>query len=57
MPGSSVGTLAEMRALVALARAGQVLEIPVQTRPLHDAQRSLDDLKHGRIVGRVVRRP
>ena len=46
-----------MRALVALARAGQVLEIPVQTRPLHDAQRSLDDLKHGRIVGRVVRRP
>jgi D-arabinose 1-dehydrogenase-like Zn-dependent alcohol dehydrogenase len=55
--GSSVGSLAEMRALVALARDGQVPEIPVQTRPLHDAQRTLDDLKHGRIVGRVVLQP
>lgn len=55
--GSFVGTLDEMRALVALARDGRVPEIPVQTRPLHDAQRTLDDLKHGRIVGRVVLRP
>ena len=55
--GSFVGTLDEMRALVALARDGRVPEIPVQTRPLHDAQRTLDDLKHGRIVGRVVLQP
>lgn len=55
--GSSVGSLAELRALVALAREGHVPEIPVQTRPLEEAQRSLDDLKHGRIVGRAVLQP
>jgi propanol-preferring alcohol dehydrogenase len=46
-----------MRALVALAREGRVTEIPVQTRPLEEAQRTLDDLKQGRVVGRVVLTP
>jgi D-arabinose 1-dehydrogenase-like Zn-dependent alcohol dehydrogenase len=55
--GSYVGSLDEMRALVALAREGRVTEIPVQTRPLEDAQRTLDDLKQGRVVGRVVLKP
>jgi D-arabinose 1-dehydrogenase-like Zn-dependent alcohol dehydrogenase len=55
--GSSVGSLAELGALVALAREGHVPEIPVQTRPLHEAQRALDDLKDGRIVGRAVLQP
>jgi D-arabinose 1-dehydrogenase-like Zn-dependent alcohol dehydrogenase len=55
--GSYVGSLDEMRALVALAREGRVTEIPVQTRPLEEAQRTLDDLKQGRVVGRVVLKP
>ncbi|HEV8315353.1 MAG TPA: alcohol dehydrogenase [Burkholderiaceae bacterium] len=55
--GSFVGSLGEMRALMALAREGRVPEIPVQTRPLHEAQRTLDDLKQGSVVGRVVLQP
>jgi D-arabinose 1-dehydrogenase-like Zn-dependent alcohol dehydrogenase len=55
--GSYVGSLEEMRSLVALAREGQVSEIPVQTRALEEAQRTLDDLKQGSVVGRVVLRP
>ena len=55
--GSYVGSLQEMQALVALAREGRVTEIPVQTRALEDAQRTLDDLKAGRVVGRVVLKP
>jgi alcohol dehydrogenase/propanol-preferring alcohol dehydrogenase len=55
--GSFVGTLQEMRELVALARDGRAPEIPVQVRPLEEAQRTLDDLKHGRVVGRVVLQP
>ncbi|HYH22604.1 MAG TPA: alcohol dehydrogenase [Azospirillum sp.] len=55
--GSYVGTLAEMRELVDLAKAGQVQEIPVQTRSLDGVQQALDDLKGGRVVGRAVIKP
>ena len=55
--GSFVGSLEEMRELVALARDGRVPEIPVQVRALEEAQRTLEDLKQGRVVGRVVLRP
>jgi D-arabinose 1-dehydrogenase-like Zn-dependent alcohol dehydrogenase len=55
--GSFVGSLEEMRQLVALAREGKVGEIPVQVRALEEAQRTLEDLKQGKVVGRVVLRP
>jgi propanol-preferring alcohol dehydrogenase len=52
--GTFVGTLAEAHEMLALARAGKVAPTPVSERPLAAAQQSLDDLRHGRIVGRVV---
>jgi D-arabinose 1-dehydrogenase-like Zn-dependent alcohol dehydrogenase len=55
--GSFVGSLPEAEEMMALVRAGKVDPIPVQTRPLSDANRTLDDLRHGRIVGRVVLTP
>jgi D-arabinose 1-dehydrogenase-like Zn-dependent alcohol dehydrogenase len=55
--GSFVGSLPEAEEMMALVRAGKVDAIPVQTRPLSDANRTLDDLRHGRIVGRVVLTP
>jgi alcohol dehydrogenase/propanol-preferring alcohol dehydrogenase len=55
--GSFVGSLQEMHALAALARDGRVPAIPVHTRRLEEAQRTLDDLKAGRVVGRVVLQP
>jgi D-arabinose 1-dehydrogenase-like Zn-dependent alcohol dehydrogenase len=55
--GSFVGSLAELRKLVALARAGKLREIPVETRPLADAQKTLDDLRGSRVIGRAILKP
>jgi alcohol dehydrogenase, propanol-preferring len=55
--GTFVGTLAEAREMLDLARAGRVPPVPITERPLAAAQASLDDLRHGRIVGRVVLGP
>jgi D-arabinose 1-dehydrogenase-like Zn-dependent alcohol dehydrogenase len=52
--GTFVGTLAEAHEMLALARAGKVPPVPITERPLAAAQASLDDLRNGRIVGRVV---
>ena len=52
--GTMTGTLAEAEEMMALARAGQVPPVPIIERPLGAAQASLDDLRHGRVVGRVV---
>jgi D-arabinose 1-dehydrogenase-like Zn-dependent alcohol dehydrogenase len=55
--GSYVGTLTEMHELMDLVRAGKVPPIPVKTRPLGDVQAALDDLRAGKVVGRVVLKP
>jgi D-arabinose 1-dehydrogenase-like Zn-dependent alcohol dehydrogenase len=52
--GSYVGTLAELKELVTLVRNGQVPPIPVHERPLEDANSVLDELRQGRVLGRVV---
>jgi D-arabinose 1-dehydrogenase-like Zn-dependent alcohol dehydrogenase len=55
--GSFVGSLPEAEEMMALVRAGKVDAIPVETRPLSDANKTLDDLRNGRITGRVVLTP
>ena len=55
--GSYVGTLAEAQEMMALVREGKIDPIPVQTRPLDQASRTLDGLRQGKIVGRVVLTP
>lgn len=52
--GSYVGTLEELEELVALVRDGRVRPIPVRERPLEDANSVLDELRQGRVLGRVV---
>jgi alcohol dehydrogenase len=52
--GTLTGTLAEAREVLELARAGKITPIPTSDRPLEEAQAALDDLRAGRIVGRVV---
>ena len=52
--GSHLGSLAELKAVVALAREGKLKPIPIETRPLSEVSRTLDELKAGKIVGRVV---
>jgi alcohol dehydrogenase, propanol-preferring len=52
--GTLVGTLEDAREMLALARAGKVPPVPITERPLQEAQATLDDLRNGRIIGRVV---
>jgi D-arabinose 1-dehydrogenase-like Zn-dependent alcohol dehydrogenase len=52
--GVLTGTLAQARELMALARAGKAPSIPIVERPLSEAQASLDDLRAGRVAGRLV---
>src|SRR4029079_9923058 len=51
--GTLTGTLQEANELMALARGGRISSLPIEERPLAAAQQSLDDLRAGRVVGRV----
>ncbi len=55
--GSFVGSLPETEEMMAIVRAGKVDPIPVETRPLDQASKTLDDLRAGKIIGRVVLTP
>jgi len=55
--GSYVGSLSETRELLELVRAKGLPAIPLRTRPLEDVNAVLDDMRAGRIVGRVVLTP
>jgi alcohol dehydrogenase len=52
--GTLTGTLAEAREVVELARAGKIAPLPIAERPLAEAQAALEDLRAGRVVGRIV---
>ncbi|GAB4353152.1 MAG: alcohol dehydrogenase [Oricola sp.] len=54
--GSYVGSLAELRELAGLARAGKVKPMPLDIRPMEAAQQTLDDLRNGMIFGRAILR-
>jgi D-arabinose 1-dehydrogenase-like Zn-dependent alcohol dehydrogenase len=55
--GSMVGSLSDAQEMMELVRAGKVNPVPVTRRPLSAANATLNDLRQGRIVGRVVLMP
>jgi len=52
--GSYVGSLSEMQELMALAGSGVLPDMPVTQQPLAQATQALDDLRGGRVRGRVI---
>jgi D-arabinose 1-dehydrogenase-like Zn-dependent alcohol dehydrogenase len=52
--GTQTGTLAEAREVIDLVRAKNIAPPPIAERPLAQASQTLDDLRAGKIVGRVV---
>jgi D-arabinose 1-dehydrogenase-like Zn-dependent alcohol dehydrogenase len=54
LQGSHLGSVEELKEVVALAREGKIKPIPMQTRPLSEVSRTLDELKAGSVIGRVV---
>ncbi len=52
--GFMVGTLAEGQELMALARAGKIKPTPMKEEPMGDVQKWIDELRAGKVVGRIV---
>src|ERR1700704_4095226 len=52
--GFMVGTLAEGHELMALARAGKIKPTPMKEEPMGDVQKWIDELRAGKVVGRIV---
>lgn len=52
--GSYVGSLAELRELLALAQQTSLPALPITTKPLEQATEALAALKAGDVVGRIV---
>ena len=52
--GSYVGNVQELKEVVALAKKRKLKAPPVELRPADQANAALEDLKAGRVVGRVV---
>jgi alcohol dehydrogenase, propanol-preferring len=55
--GSYVGSLTEMAELLDLVRRKGAPDLPVATRPLAAVNDTLNDLKTGKVIGRVVLTP
>ena len=55
--GSYLGSLAEMAELMELVRRTGLPDVPVATRPLKDVNAAMDQLRAGKIVGRMVLTP
>lgn len=52
--GFMTGTLAEAQELMALARNGKVKPVPMKQEPMTDVQKWIDELRAGKVVGRIM---
>lgn len=55
--GTYTGTLDELKSLVDLAKSKPIKEMPVVNRPMRCLPETLEDLRNGKILGRVVLNP
>lgn len=55
--GSFVGSLQDLQDLMTLVRQHAPAPIPTCCRPMREAASALEDLAHGRVVGRVILQP
>jgi D-arabinose 1-dehydrogenase-like Zn-dependent alcohol dehydrogenase len=52
--GTTTGTLKEAHELIDLVRTKNISPPPIAERPLNQASKTLDDLRAGLVIGRVV---
>lgn len=52
--GNYVGSIQDLKDMVALAKSRKLTPIPIAKRPLAEVEAALSELKAGKIVGRVV---
>ena len=54
LQGSYTGSPEDMHELMKFVRSGKVDPIPVEKRPAREANKTLEDLKNGKIIGRAA---
>jgi len=52
--GTLTGSLSETQEIVSLAKSGKIEPIPIEERNMEKASSSLDDLRNGSTVGRII---
>jgi alcohol dehydrogenase len=52
--GFMTGTLDEAKELMTLACAGKVKPTPIKEEPMKDAQKWIEQLRAGKVVGRIM---
>ena len=52
--GTLTGSLDETRRVIELAKTGKIAPIPIEERPMTQASKSLEDLRSGSTIGRVI---
>ena len=52
--GFITGTLAEAHELMALARSGAVRPVPIKEVPMEEVQKWIEELRAGKITGRII---
>lgn len=57
LEGSYVGSLAQMRDLMALAHQAGLPELPIALRPLSEINEAFGDMRAGKVIGRTVLQP
>tara|TARA_B100001093_G_C26697101_1_gene957381 strand:- start:78 stop:1154 length:1077 start_codon:yes stop_codon:yes gene_type:complete len=55
--GSHVGNSPQLRKLIEMVRAGKIKQMPIERRPLSQINDAVEDLKNGRVTGRIVFQP
>ena len=55
--GSITGSLSEAKELLDLVKEGKIAPIPIEHRPLTEANLTLGELRDGKVIGRVVLTP
>ena len=55
--GAYVGSLTEMKELLDLVKRTGAPSVPLRTRPLDEVNETLNDMRQGKIIGRVVLTP
>ena len=55
--GSYVGSLTEMKELLELVSRTGAPPVPIRNRPLEEVNETLNDMRQGKIIGRVVLTP
>jgi len=57
LKGSYIGELSELKELIDIIKSGSVKLINVKTQKLNTANEAMNDLRNGKVNGRIILQP